>query len=59
MTKDSVLPTVANVILVIIGVLFISDIFTVRKYMPNEGILSDGVRIRLLVAQRDMVRYFV
>ncbi|DAZ93101.1 TPA: hypothetical protein N0F65_006853 [Lagenidium giganteum] len=52
--KDSVAATVANIVLALVTLLFLSDVQTVYKYHSSDTILSDGLRIRLLTAQRDM-----
>ncbi|OWY92233.1 putative membrane protein [Phytophthora megakarya] len=52
--KDSPANTVATVVLAIVSILFLSDVSTVYKHSSSDEVLSDGMRIRLLTAQRDM-----
>ncbi|KAI9980627.1 hypothetical protein PInf_009930 [Phytophthora infestans] len=52
--KDTPASTVATVVLSIISLLFISDVMTVYKHHSSDEVLGDGLRIRLLTAQRDM-----
>ncbi|EGZ18911.1 hypothetical protein PHYSODRAFT_255626 [Phytophthora sojae] len=52
--KDSPANMVATVVLAIVSLLFISDVTTVYKHHSSDEVLSDGMRIRLLTAQRDM-----
>uniref|UniRef100_A0AAV1TV31 Endoplasmic reticulum transmembrane protein n=1 Tax=Peronospora matthiolae TaxID=2874970 RepID=A0AAV1TV31_9STRA len=46
--------TIATVVLALVTVLFISDVSTVYKHHASDEVLGDGMRIRLLTAQRDM-----
>jgi len=50
----SVLASIGNVLVSLILILFGGNVHTVHKFRQTEGTLSDGMRIRLLVAQRDM-----
>lgn len=52
--KDSLTNLVATVVLAIVSILFVSDVSTVYKHHASDEVLSDGMRIRLLTAQRDM-----
>ncbi|POM72014.1 membrane protein [Phytophthora palmivora] len=52
--KDTPANTVATVVLAIVSILFISDVTTVYKHHSSDEVLGDGMRIRLLTAQRDM-----
>ncbi|KAG6612132.1 ap-3 complex subunit [Phytophthora cinnamomi] len=52
--KDSPANMVATVVLAVVSLLFISDVTTVYKHHSADEVLSDGMRIRLLTAQRDM-----
>ncbi|CAH0489006.1 unnamed protein product [Peronospora farinosa] len=52
--KDSPANTVATIILALVSILFISDVTTLYKHHSSEEVLGDGMRIRLLTAQRDM-----
>ncbi|KAJ0400422.1 hypothetical protein P43SY_001700 [Pythium insidiosum] len=52
--RDSMASSVATVVLAIVALLFLSDINTCYKYHSSDTMLSDGLRIRLLTAQRDM-----
>ncbi|KAF4316920.1 hypothetical protein BBO99_00006419 [Phytophthora kernoviae] len=52
--KDSPANMVATVVLALVSLLFISDIMTVYKHHSSDEVLSDGMRIRLVTAQRDM-----
>ncbi|KAE9326391.1 hypothetical protein PF008_g16665 [Phytophthora fragariae] len=52
--KDSPANMVATVVLAVVSLLFISDVTTVYKHHSSDEVLSDGMRIRLLTAQRDM-----
>ncbi|KAF1776143.1 hypothetical protein JG687_00005433 [Phytophthora cactorum] len=45
---------VATVVLSVVSILFLSDVMTVYKHHSSDEVLSDGMRIRLLTAQRDM-----
>ncbi|KAK1943130.1 B-cell receptor-associated protein 29 [Phytophthora citrophthora] len=52
--KDSPANMVATVVLAVVSILFLSDVSTVYKHHSSDEVLSDGMRIRLLTAQRDM-----
>ncbi|KAL7689957.1 putative B-cell receptor-associated protein [Plasmopara halstedii] len=52
--RDSLTNLVATVVLAIVSILFVSDVSTVYKHHASDEVLSDGMRIRLLTAQRDM-----
>ncbi|KAL4159026.1 hypothetical protein PRNP1_004798 [Phytophthora ramorum] len=52
--KDSPANMVATVVLAVVSLLFLSDVTTVYKHHSSDEVLSDGMRIRLLTAQRDM-----
>lgn len=52
--KDSPANMVATVVLAVVSLLFLSDVMTVYKHHSSDEVLSDGMRIRLLTAQRDM-----
>ncbi|CAI5718541.1 unnamed protein product [Peronospora destructor] len=52
--KESPANTVATVILALVSILFISDVTTLYKHHSSEEVLGDGMRIRLLTAQRDI-----
>ncbi|KDO20637.1 hypothetical protein SPRG_12994 [Saprolegnia parasitica CBS 223.65] len=45
---------VGNIVLAVVGLLFLANVQTSLKYRNSDEVLSDGLRIRLLVAQRDM-----
>ncbi|OQR87916.1 hypothetical protein ACHHYP_07894 [Achlya hypogyna] len=53
-TPNSTASMAGNVILAVVGLLFLSNVQTSMKYRSTDEVLSDGLRIRLLVAQRDM-----
>ncbi|CAI5705669.1 unnamed protein product [Peronospora farinosa] len=57
--KDSPANTVATIILALVSILFISDVTTLYKHHSSEEVLGDGMRIRLLTAQRDIRRNFM
>ncbi|GLE01464.1 hypothetical protein PINS_up010294 [Pythium insidiosum] len=52
--RDSMASSVGTVLLAIVALLFLSDVNTCYKYHSSDTMLSDGLRIRLLTAQRDM-----
>ncbi|KAG7384518.1 hypothetical protein PHYPSEUDO_002506 [Phytophthora pseudosyringae] len=52
--KDSPANMVATVVLAVVSILFLSDVTTVYKHHSSDEVLGDGMRIRLLTAQRDM-----
>lgn len=52
--KDSWASLIATVILALVSILFVSDVHTCYRHHSTEGTLTDGLRIRLLAAQRDM-----
>ncbi|CAI5740340.1 unnamed protein product [Hyaloperonospora brassicae] len=52
--RDSLANTVATVVLALVSLLFLSDVSTVYKHHSSDEVLGDGLRVRLLTAQRDM-----
>uniref|UniRef100_K3WFP5 Endoplasmic reticulum transmembrane protein n=1 Tax=Globisporangium ultimum (strain ATCC 200006 / CBS 805.95 / DAOM BR144) TaxID=431595 RepID=K3WFP5_GLOUD len=52
--KDSNASMAVTIILALVSILFLSDVSTVYKHHSRDTVLSDGMRIRLLAAQRDM-----
>ncbi|CAH0478514.1 unnamed protein product [Peronospora belbahrii] len=52
--KNSPVNTVATIVLALVAILFLSDVSTVYKHHSSDEVLGDGMRIRLLTAQRDM-----
>ncbi|KAG7395680.1 hypothetical protein PHYBOEH_003359 [Phytophthora boehmeriae] len=52
--NNSYANTAATVVVTLVTLLFMSDILTVYKYHSSDEVLSDGMRIRLVTAQRDM-----
>ncbi|OQS02024.1 hypothetical protein THRCLA_21524, partial [Thraustotheca clavata] len=53
-TPNSNVSYIGGVIMALVGLLFLSNVQTTIKYHRSDEVLSDGLRIRLLVAQRDM-----
>ncbi|CAI5721469.1 unnamed protein product [Hyaloperonospora brassicae] len=52
--RDSLANTVATVVLALVSLLFLSDVSTVYKHHSSDEVLGDGLRVRLLTAQRDV-----
>ncbi|KAF1318752.1 Ap-3 complex subunit, partial [Globisporangium splendens] len=52
--KDSNASMAVTIVLALVSILFLSDVSTVYKHHSRDTVLSDGMRIRLLAAQRDM-----
>ena len=52
--KNQVLLMVLNIILSLILLLFLSNCHTAYTYQQSSATLTDGLRIRLLMAQRDL-----
>ncbi|TYZ58658.1 hypothetical protein PybrP1_003804 [[Pythium] brassicae (nom. inval.)] len=52
--RDSIPSIMATVMLALVSILFLSDVSTCYKHHSTGAVLSDGMRIRLLTAQRDM-----
>lgn len=52
--KNSYASTIMNVILSVVTILFLSNVHTCWRYHASDRMLTDGLRIRLLIAQRDM-----
>lgn len=52
--KNPIATNTANIILAIVIILFLSNAHTCASYYTSDVMLSDGMRIRLLTAQRDL-----
>ncbi|KAL0583053.1 hypothetical protein ABG067_007019 [Albugo candida] len=52
--KNSIASNTANIILAVVVILFLSNAHTCASYYMSDAMLSDGMRIRLLTAQRDL-----
>ncbi|TMW61593.1 hypothetical protein Poli38472_012784 [Pythium oligandrum] len=51
---NSTASSIGKVLLTLVALFFLSDVNTVYKYQSSDAMWSDGLRIRLLTAQRDM-----